>query len=124
MNKLVYCRNSYNYLSDFNPFSTELIYSIVNSRNSYNYLSDFNKIEKILRKLQLMVAILTITFLISTMKIRRIEGTDMAVPQCRNSYNYLSDFNQFSSMSQKLYVSCRNSYNYLSDFNKLYIKSF
>ena len=62
-------RNSYNYLSDFN-FRVIILYIIkIICRNSYNYLSDFNYeavVEVFSRR---KVAILTITFLISTRNV-------------------------------------------------------
>ncbi len=63
----VYGRNSYNYLSDFNSYFVINVINFINSRNSYNYLSDFNLCGKSpTQKCTHIVAILTITFLIST----------------------------------------------------------
>ncbi len=92
---------------------------LISSRNSYNYLSDFNRSYRVFinrSKRKNLVAILTITFLISTLLSQvRIESV-----LGRNSYNYLSDFNMTPLCNGIItfgYISRRNSYNYLSDFN-------
>ncbi len=111
-------RNSYNYLSDFN--STCLHWKSRTQklgRNSYNYLSDFNTIQwwKFCSAL-IIVAILTITFLISTdLLLMDNSGTIMESQFLQLPFWFQLVGRRGEPINKE--VKSRNSYNYLSDFN-------